>query len=214
MSKYIEQQINAQAYQRCKKITIYNPYNETPTVQFEEEQIFKRPDGSALKENLSTITKIVSNYGETFPVYNPVTQAKTGQMGSVAQLYALIWSVYMNEAVQRDAHLAKVAVEEAGRVAAQQAQVVYSQALGAANQAFADQDATDLATANALAETKATQEEKDAVMAEYATARAVKAEAYATQVDTLTNTYNAESAAAATQLIINAQAAYDAVINS
>ena len=185
---------------------------EAPTVQFEEEMIINRANGSPLHDNLSTMTKIVNNYAETFPVYDPATQLKTGATGSVAQLYAMIWSVYMNEAVHRDAHSAKVAVMEAARIAADAARIAADAAVALIWSDLATADAANLATATALAATLPTQEEKDAVMAAYNTA-ALAATASATTAATLVTTnYNAAKVAAEAQALIDAQAAYDAVL--
>lgn len=214
MSKYTETTVSAAAYQRCKKITIYNPYQEAPTVQFEEEQIIKRADNSVLKDPQGTITMLVNNFNDSFPVYNPLTQAKTGTNGTIAQLYALVWSVYMHQAVQRDAHLAKVAVEQAAQTASNALRTQHQADIAALSAAFDAADATDLAAAEALAATKATQEEKDVVMADYQTAREVKVVAVNAAIDAANNTYNAAVVAASTKAATDAQVAYDAVMNA
>lgn len=213
-SKYTETQVNTAAYQRCKEIRIYNPYGEKPTVQFVEEQLLKRPNGGVIHDEAGTITKPIGDYNETFPVYNPMTQVKTGQTASIAQLYAMIWSVYMNEAVLRDAYLAKVAVGNAGRDAEIAAQAAYEASIRDVSAAFDTQDAADLAAATADAETKATQDEKDAVMAAYAAAKQTKVTAVDAELTTLRTDYATAKAAAATKLVTDAQAAYDAVINA
>jgi hypothetical protein len=183
-------------------------------VQFEEEQIIKRADNSILHDNLSTITMLINDYAATFPVYNPVTQVKTGTTGTVAQLYAMIWSVYINQAVLRDAYLATVAVEQAAQTAAQVASAKVITDVAALYAAFTTEDANDLAAAEALAATKATQEEKDVVMADYQTAKAAKVVALTTATDLVRSNAETAATAAAAQAVIDAQAAYDAVINA
>jgi hypothetical protein len=212
MSKYIETALSAAAYQRCKKITIYNPYMGVPTVQFEEEMIIKRADGSALHDNLSTMTKLINNYSETFPIYNPVTQAKTGATGTVAQLYAMIWSVYMNEAVYRDAHLAKVAVLDAFQVQDRANKVAADAAVALIWANFTTADAAALVTATALADTMATPEEKAVVMADYEAAKATAYTAASDAAALVVTNYDAAKVAAEAQSVIDAQAAYDAVL--
>lgn len=214
MSKYIETPLSAAAYQRCRKITIWNPFMETPTVQFEEEQIIKRANNTLLHDDVGTITKLINKFDETFPVYDPVTQVKTGQDASIAQLYALIWSVYMNEAISRDAHLAKAAVFEAYRQQSYTDKIAMEEAVAAIYRTFDEQDALDLASATALSETKTTQAEKDEVMANYAANKQAASVSANASAQALRDTYATDSAAAEAQSVIDAQAAYDAVMGT
>ena len=154
MSKYTETPLSAAAYQRCEKITIYNPYMAAPTVQFEEEQVIKRADNSILHDKVGTITMVVDDYTATFPVYDPTTQVKTGTTGTVAQLYAMIWSVYMHQAVLRDAYLAKGAVLQAFNVT-DQANRVAAEAAAAATPESRDQIMADYEAAKVTGLAKA-----------------------------------------------------------
>lgn len=107
MSKY--QATNLSAYQRTYRITIENPYNGVPAVTFDEETVLQEADGTVVHSfngfnapGSPILTKLVTDYTETFDIYDPTTQLKTGQTMPIAQIYALIWSFYMNEAVKRD----------------------------------------------------------------------------------------------------------------
>lgn len=103
MSKYQESAVSADQYQRCYKITIHNPYGLQQSVQFDEEQIFKRQDGSVVHDELrAPIVKNITNLSETVPLYNPITQQKIGKDVTLQDVYVMIWSVYMNEALKRD----------------------------------------------------------------------------------------------------------------
>jgi hypothetical protein len=212
MSKYVESPANIAAYQRCKQITIYNPFLQPPTVVFHEEQVLKRPDGSVLYDNLGLLTKNITNFYEVFPIYNPTTQVKTGQMANVAQLYAMIWSVYMNEAVHRDAHLAHAAVLAAFEKHDAIDKINMDAAIATIWSEFATNDAVALATAEALAATKSTQAEMDAVMEEYAAARIAAETVERSAAETVRLNYEADRAAGYAQALVEAAAAEAAVI--
>jgi len=214
MSKYVETPIAAAVYQRSHCITITNPYQAYPVVTFEEEQLIKREDGTVFHDVLRGphLTKIIDDYGYEFPVYNPLTQQKTGQTSTAAQVYAIIWSVYMFEATKRDAQKAKdkvLSVFEASALAALDTAHV---AAAAVRDQFAAQDAMDYAEALDAADAAPTQEFKDAIMVAYETSKAQKkADSEAAANKAVSDQLEA-SAVLRVQAVIDAQAAYDRVM--
>jgi hypothetical protein len=213
MSKYIETPMDAATYQRCSQIIIANPYQAPPVVTFSEEQIIKRADGSVLHDALLLpISKTFSDPAYAFPIYNPTNQQKTGQSATVAQVYALIWSVYMFEATKRDATKAKDAVLaqfEATAMAAMAAAIASAKPV---RDAFSAQDAVDKAALLAAIATAATQDEKDAATVAYDIARSAKLAASEAQANALVNDQIALNDTQRVQAVIDAQAAYDSVM--
>jgi hypothetical protein len=166
-----------------------------------------------LHDKVGTLTKLITDVNETFPVYNPVTQTKVGQDASVGQLYALIWSVYMNEAIKRDAALAKAATENDYRVQAEVAARAYDTEAAALAATFDIENAAALDAATALAATKATDEEKALVMAEYDANREIQSTALNASLATLKANYEASKLTQAEAAKAAAKAAYDAIMN-
>jgi hypothetical protein len=214
MSKYIETTIAAAEYQRCRTIIIQNPYQASPTVSFDEESIFKKSDGTIIKEPKGGINKIIDDYSYQVPVYNPLTQQKTGQSAPISQIYTLIWSVYMHEATKRDAALAKALVKQSYVTVCATKLEAFRVVTTALGTDFFTQDTADFLAAQALADTKETPEEKAAVMADYDTARNVKLLQKNTEVQTATEAYNDDKVASDAQNELDAQAAYDAIMNA
>lgn len=213
-NKYLETPISTAVYQRCEEIRIFNPYQAVPTVMFMEEQVLTRSNGSVLHDKVGTLTKLITDVNETFPIYNPVTQTKVGQDASIGQLYALIWSVYMNEALKRDAYNAKTESLRVSQDQATAAAAAYQDEVNAVNATFTSDDATARAAAEALADTKATEEEKALVMAAYAADLEIRGNALAATLASMAGIYDAARIANAEAAAAAAQAAYDAVMNA
>lgn len=213
-SKYMESPVSSAVYQRCEEIRIFNPYQAVPTVMFFEEQVWARPNGSVIHDKVGSLTKLITNINETFPIYNPATQTKVGQDASIGQLYALIWSVYMHEAVKRDAEQARFDSEQASRLLEETYAANYSSANLALHVAFDSEDATLYAAAVELAATKVTTEEKASVMADYQAAKDVRLATLTAAVVDLTASYEAAKKTRADAAVVAAAAAYTAVINA
>lgn len=102
MTKYQESSISAAEYQRCMRIVIENEYQKAPLVNFYEETIITRADGTVIHQPVGGINMAVTDPTTAFDVYDPDTQEKTGATATLSQIYTLIWSVYMTEALKRD----------------------------------------------------------------------------------------------------------------
>lgn len=218
MSKYQEQTVSGQEYQRCYRIVIWNPYQQAPEVLFEEEGIFKKSDGSTIHnnriaENGGVIKKTVNDLNESFNVYDPVTQQKTGEVAQLSTVYGLIWSVYMNEALKRDAEAAKQKILFEFNKWNEQARQTTISSIANIHSAVDSQEPALLNEAIILAATKVTEEEKKAVMDAYeADKQFRKSEATAQGVEIM-QSYTRESSLRQAQAEAEAQAAYDQVIN-
>lgn len=203
MSNYKETDIQASGYQRCHTIVIQNPYGQKPVVTFQEEAIYiKAGSNEVFHDKLiadsqgGVLLKNVNDYNEMFTLWNPSTQTRTDKQVSMGEVYALIWSVYMNEALKRDAGIAKQKFIDDFWAEDKVKRDTQGFQVKALEDAFLQQDATDLATAEAaaqaledqfveqdaldkaaaeeLAATKETDEEKQAVMIAYEEAKAQK----------------------------------------
>lgn len=110
MSNYQETQISGTAHKRAVAITIQNPFQGIPTIQFHEELVIQTGD-RYLKE-LDGDLSIVANMGKSVPLLNPVTGEATGHSMTMGEGYAFIYSVYIQAALERDAALPEPEPEE------------------------------------------------------------------------------------------------------
>ncbi len=103
-------------YDRAAKITIYNPLNATPGIEFLEERVERRNEnGKDLPEkSLGLISGqlevgllykdfTAENALTEFPLVNPVTGEELGATGTYQDLQVLLYSLYFHLAEERDA---------------------------------------------------------------------------------------------------------------
>lgn len=89
------------SWQRCYRITIENPYNAIPSIRFDEEVC--TVDGSAIASKVAgSILKDYDDQSKTFQLRNPLTGEQTGAAMSYGEVYAVLWSLYMALAEERD----------------------------------------------------------------------------------------------------------------
>jgi hypothetical protein len=101
MSNYKEETINGTKYQRARSVEIYNYLDSTPFINFQEETVFIMDGKKVITPVMATISVNFDENG-TFPVLNPATGDSTGETATHQQLYALIYSLYIKAAVDRD----------------------------------------------------------------------------------------------------------------
>lgn len=98
---YRETNIAGTSWQRACRVVIENPLNGTPHILFVEEQVVNVGD--------DRITRPVANVScqfnptATIPIINPETGLPTGATATHRDVYAILYSLYMQLANARDA---------------------------------------------------------------------------------------------------------------
>jgi hypothetical protein len=101
MADYKEESITGNSWQRCHTVTVNNQYGKTPSAIFQEEKIMDI-GGQFIRQWTGQCEKVF-NSTDTFPIINPTDNAPTGQVMSHAEFYAILYSLYMQTALERDA---------------------------------------------------------------------------------------------------------------
>jgi hypothetical protein len=107
MSKYQQQNITGEEYTRCNVITIVNPLNKTPSIQFNEERITVLSD-RVLETPIGQIT-IAFDASKEIVLLNPQTGEPVGKSITHLDLYVALYSAYIASATARDAAQAEEA---------------------------------------------------------------------------------------------------------
>lgn len=102
MPDYKETQLTGQAWQRCYEVNIANTRNTSPVVQFYEERVIAIEDGSEVRQPLGPLT-VPFDANREFALRNPATGEVTGAMMTYAEAYAVLYSAYLDAALERDA---------------------------------------------------------------------------------------------------------------
>lgn len=100
MANYKETSVVGSQYTRCSEISIVNPLNLTPSVQFTEEKVTILGDKKII-ERSGEIT-VSFDPDKVIPVLDPITGEQTGTNISYAEVYAILYSAYIQEAEARD----------------------------------------------------------------------------------------------------------------
>lgn len=101
-ANYSETSITGTEWKRCVRMTFTNPHAGTGVVRFEEEKAISI-DGHV---NLTPVNELfVRAFAAdgSFPLRNPETGATIGTSMTHAELYAVLYSLYIAEATARDA---------------------------------------------------------------------------------------------------------------
>lgn len=100
---YRQTTITGQKWRRSLHVECNNPYGGPAWIRFDEEDRVVLSDGATIGTPCGSVTKHFIDPADTFPVLNPTNGEPTGQTCSHGQLYALLWSLYMDSAAERDA---------------------------------------------------------------------------------------------------------------
>jgi len=101
MANYNETSVTGESYQRTNRIIIENPYQGAPVIAFEEQKIFNLGDGEVLQKPMGQL-RLDFNPAEVINIIDPTTNIATGQTITLGEIYALIYSVYWQKAIERD----------------------------------------------------------------------------------------------------------------
>jgi hypothetical protein len=101
MPNYRESTVNGSTWQRCCAVTVRNPWGGAPGIEFHEERIIA-VDGEDIHQGVAGCEKPF-NPVATFPLLDPATNLPTGASMTHAEFYAVLYSLYMQTASERDA---------------------------------------------------------------------------------------------------------------
>lgn len=103
MSDYKETHVTGKKWQRCNVVHIDNPYQAQPMVTFAEQEIAE-VDGATFQTQLGQIV-FPFDPAATINLRDPGTGELTGQTMTGADIYAALYSLYIQSALERDAAL-------------------------------------------------------------------------------------------------------------
>ena len=102
MANYKETEVAGSEYTRCCEIHIFNPRDRAPNVSFVEQRITTLGDRTL--ETYAGQIDMPFDPAKEIDVIDPETNEPTGEVVTLADVYQLIYSVYLKEALLRDQH--------------------------------------------------------------------------------------------------------------
>lgn len=103
MSDYKETQVTGKKWQRCNVVHIDNPHQAQPTVTFAEQEVAE-VDGATFQTQLGQIV-FPFDPAATINLRDPSTGELTGTTVTGGDVYAALYSLYIQSALERDAAL-------------------------------------------------------------------------------------------------------------
>lgn len=101
MPDYKESSVAGTQWQRCHGVYLQNTYGQTPLITLREEQVTAIGDQTFFKDMGQM--QFPFEQGATIPLLNPLTGQPTGGTITMGEVYAIMWSLYMQKAAERDA---------------------------------------------------------------------------------------------------------------
>lgn len=111
MPNYNESTLAGTSWQRCKAMYISNPLDPQPGLDgkimgayasFDEEQVVLLDTGEKFKRSVGSFAVEFDPVSGQFPVLNPETGVPTGSTITHQELYAILYSLYIDSATKRD----------------------------------------------------------------------------------------------------------------
>lgn len=90
------------SYLRAVGMSIENPLNGVPTFQIQESKVTQYPDGTTKEDILGKLSADMSDPTQEIDLVNPET-GETVKTMTYAEVYAVLFSVYLSLAKKRDA---------------------------------------------------------------------------------------------------------------
>jgi hypothetical protein len=100
MPNYKQTTIDGTSWQRAHSVTVTNPLNGTPRIEFGEERVIVLA-GEMINQWAAGCSKDFSPTGD-FPLLNPETNAPLGASMTHTDLYVALYSLYMQTVAERD----------------------------------------------------------------------------------------------------------------
>jgi hypothetical protein len=101
MADYQEAPVTGTSYVRANSVLLENPKNGAKNIIFAEERWYDLGDGTSVTAQLGQLATPFDPAGEIV-VLDPVTGVPTGATVTQGEVYALIYSFYIQEATKRD----------------------------------------------------------------------------------------------------------------
>lgn len=106
MSNYTESTVTGHAWRRCNQIVIDNRRGSTPTVRFDEETVVALEGAAEVRAPAGVLT-IDFDPSREIPLRDPQTGEPTGAVMTYAEAYAVMYSAYLDAALERDVQRAE-----------------------------------------------------------------------------------------------------------
>lgn len=103
MPDYHQSTVSGERWQRCNHIEINNPSGDTPSIRFDEETPIGLADGTSVGLPAGNITRAFNDPTAAIPLRDPTTGDAVGAKITHGEIYAILWSLYMALAAERDA---------------------------------------------------------------------------------------------------------------
>ena len=101
---YKQTDLAGTSWVRCRTVTINNPLSDAvPIAYFQEEKVVS-VGGVNLKVDVGSCAKAFDP-AATIALLDPATGEPTGETATHAELYSILFSLYMQTALERDASL-------------------------------------------------------------------------------------------------------------
>jgi hypothetical protein len=92
--KLHQKPITGERFVRCSQVVIDNRFGHLPRVTFHRETVLGLEGGAAMRRPMSP-RELAFDPAAAVPVINPETGEQTGQTVTQAELYALVFSVFV-----------------------------------------------------------------------------------------------------------------------
>lgn len=102
MPDYNETDLTGKAWQRCHEVSIANTRGTVPVVQFYEERVIALEGGAEIRQGLGPLT-VSFDPAREIALRDPETGELTGDTLTYAQAYGVLYSAYLDAALERDA---------------------------------------------------------------------------------------------------------------
>jgi hypothetical protein len=97
---YKQTDISGSEYVRCPQIVIENPLAGQALIQFREERVAVLPDRNIITPE--GLIVVPFDPGATIALRNPMTDELTGATITHGEIYAILYSAYLQTALARD----------------------------------------------------------------------------------------------------------------
>lgn len=104
-ANYRETTVTGISWQRANRVTIDNPLGGIPLIHFVEEEVVALADGHITRP-LGAVMERMTDPDAAFPLLIPDTGQVVGE-ATYGQVYALLHSLYLHLATQRDIQAAE-----------------------------------------------------------------------------------------------------------
>ena len=102
MPDYQESTVTGSTWQRCHQVVIENPRHGDCAVRFDEERVLSIMGGAEMRTPAGTLTLPFAPAAE-IPLRAPDSGELTGKSVRYGEVYQVIYSAYLDAAMQRDA---------------------------------------------------------------------------------------------------------------